>query len=164
MATRPADNPAAQVAEFVGVPKDTLISQLQLPNKLIFFGSYLGLGDIVVPGLLVALALRRDRALLMGAGSIARGSDSFDELSSPSTSRSVSLSALLLRATYFRVALSGYAVGMMATSVALNWSQHAQPALLYLIPCTLLPLMVVAWRTSDLYNLWRGVGVRADAD
>ncbi|KAL6527831.1 hypothetical protein OROMI_029642 [Orobanche minor] len=65
--------------------------------------SMLGLGDIVIPGIFVALALRFD---------VSRGEGS----------------------RYFKSAFVGYAVGLVATIIVMNWFQAAQPALLYIVP------------------------------
>lgn len=68
--------------------------------------SMLGLGDIVIPGIFVALALRFD---------VSRGGKS----------------------NYFKSAFSGYAVGVIATIIVMNWFQAAQPALLYIVPAVI---------------------------
>ncbi|CAA0822978.1 Signal peptide peptidase [Striga hermonthica] len=65
--------------------------------------SMLGLGDIVIPGIFVALALRFD---------VSRGKES----------------------RYFKSTFVGYAVGVVATIIVMNWFQAAQPALLYIVP------------------------------
>jgi minor histocompatibility antigen H13 len=65
----------------------------------------LGLGDIVIPGTFVALALRFDAA----RGRLREGS-----------------------APYFRAALFAYVAGLVTTMVVMHTFQAAQPALLYL--------------------------------
>lgn len=66
--------------------------------------SMLGLGDIVIPGIFVALALRFD---------VSRGKHNNG---------------------YFGSAFLGYTVGLVLTIVVMNWFQAAQPALLYIVP------------------------------
>jgi len=34
--------------------------------------------------------------------------------------------------------------------------QMGQPALLYLVPCTLIPAVFLGWRRKELKNLWTG--------
>ncbi|EFN53579.1 hypothetical protein CHLNCDRAFT_36436 [Chlorella variabilis] len=66
--------------------------------------SMLGLGDIVIPGIFVAILLRRD-----AAHDFKRGA-------------------------YFYSAFGGYAAGLVTTIVVMNVFQAAQPALLYIVP------------------------------
>ncbi|KAM3296733.1 hypothetical protein ACQJBY_038871 [Aegilops geniculata] len=66
--------------------------------------SMLGLGDIVIPGIFVALALRFD---------VSRGIKSRH---------------------YFNSAFLGYAAGLTVTIAVMNWFRAAQPALLYIVP------------------------------
>jgi minor histocompatibility antigen H13 len=77
--------------------------------------SMLGLGDIVIPGVFVALLLRRDAA--RGAakpGAPAKGAGA-----------------------YFAAAYAGYVAGLAATIVVMNVFEAAQPALLYIVPAVL---------------------------
>ncbi|XP_048535159.1 signal peptide peptidase 1-like [Triticum urartu] len=66
--------------------------------------SMLGLGDIVIPGIFVVLALRFD----ISRGIKSRG--------------------------YFNSAFLGYTAGLTVTIVVMNWFRAAQPALLYIVP------------------------------
>jgi minor histocompatibility antigen H13 len=70
--------------------------------------SMLGLGDIVIPGIFVALLLRFDR--------------------SP---------ARVGKPSYFRPAFGGYVGGLATTIAVMNAFQAAQPALLYIVPAVL---------------------------
>ncbi|CAE7705701.1 Sppl2b [Symbiodinium pilosum] len=85
----------------------------------------LGLGDIAIPGLLISLLLRHD---------------------------------LVKRhrrcAGYFLAGVIGYAVGLLATFVSLYLMQHGQPALLFLVPGTLVPTCIIALRKGELKDLW----------
>jgi minor histocompatibility antigen H13 len=65
----------------------------------------LGLGDIVIPGTFIALALRFDAA----RGRLREGS-----------------------APYFRAALTAYVLGLATTMAVMHIFRAAQPALLYL--------------------------------
>mmetsp|Transcript_28552 Transcript_28552/g.68034 ORF Transcript_28552/g.68034 Transcript_28552/m.68034 type:complete len:160 (+) Transcript_28552:1643-2122(+) len=89
--------------------------------------SILGLGDIVLPGILVAFARTVDalkgRTLLRG---------------------------------YFAPLVSGYGLGLILTYLALMYrigGQSGQPALLYLVPCTLCPMVALAAYRGELRQL-----------
>mmetsp|Transcript_41014 Transcript_41014/g.73787 ORF Transcript_41014/g.73787 Transcript_41014/m.73787 type:complete len:527 (+) Transcript_41014:89-1669(+) len=85
----------------------------------------LGLGDIAIPGLLISLLLRHD---------LVRGYKRCGG--------------------YFLAGVIGYAVGLLATFVSLYLMQHGQPALLFLVPGTLVPTCVIALRKGELAALW----------
>ncbi|KAH6934208.1 hypothetical protein HPB50_021510 [Hyalomma asiaticum] len=50
-----------------------------------------------------------------------------------------------------------YGVGMIITFMALHMMHMAQPALLYLVPCTLVPTVVTAWYKGHLFAIWNGL-------
>jgi len=77
----------------------------------------LGLGDIVVPGLVVALCLRFDLSRY------AKANPSIDVTARSSFPK-----------PYFYCAIASYIIGLATTMTVMHWSQHAQPALLYLSP------------------------------
>ncbi|OEL36617.1 Signal peptide peptidase-like 2 [Dichanthelium oligosanthes] len=86
----------------------------------------IGFGDIIFPGLLVAFSYRYDRASKKG---ILKG--------------------------YFLWLTVGYAVGLFLTYLALFLMDgHGQPALLYLVPCTLGLIVILGWVRGDLHDLW----------
>eukprot|EP00887_Chlorella_sp_A99_P007587 scaffold28.g7587.t1 len=90
--------------------------------------SILGFGDVVLPGLLAVLARRWDVGAGLGWG-----------------------------AGYAAPAAAGYAAGLALTYVALvlSWfGDEGQPALLYLVPCTLGTVTLLAWRRGHLRALW----------
>jgi minor histocompatibility antigen H13 len=96
--------------------------------------SMLGLGDIVIPGLFVALMLRFDvRKLGLG-----------EDLPSGMSSR----------LPYFRAVMSAYVAGLVTTIVAMNMFSAAQPALLYLVPACLLTVLTLAFFKGELAELW----------
>ena len=84
----------------------------------------LGFGDILLPGLL---------------GVYSRTFDLYHNLSTTQS--------------YFWPNVGGYAVGLVLTYIAL-WLElggsQGQPALLYLIPCTLGPTLLLAWSRKQL--------------
>jgi minor histocompatibility antigen H13 len=98
----------------------SVATKLDVPIKLLWPKSLqfsttkgftmLGLGDIVIPGIFIALALRYDHH--RGSTS-ATGKISFDK-------------------PYFYATLGSYIVGLVATIAVMHTFEAAQPALLYL--------------------------------
>lgn len=110
------------------------------PFKFVFFRprtspgaaretSMLGLGDLVIPGLFVALMLR------------------FDNRRSPSA-------GLPVTCPYFSATYLAYALGMVTTFLAMAVYHVAQPALLYLVPLCLAAPLLLAWFRGELRALW----------
>lgn len=56
----------------------------------------------------------------------------------------------------YKGTLAMYAVGLVATFVAVVAMDRAQPALVWIVPCTLGFVAVQGWRTGRLADLWRG--------
>jgi len=61
---------------------------------------------------------------------------------------------LLLPCRYFHCSLIGYFLGLLTATVSSEFFKAAQPALLYLVPFTLLPLLVMAYLKGDLRRMW----------
>jgi minor histocompatibility antigen H13 len=97
--------------------------------------SLLGLGDIVIPGLFVALLLRFDA--VRAKVPLLRGLD-----------RSV------FSSPYFLVNVACYALGLVATVVVMYFFNAAQPALLYLVPACLGGSLAVATARGELSVLF----------
>lgn len=144
----------------------TVAKSFDAPIKLLFprdiFAaefkhSMLGLGDIVIPGVFVALLLRFDRAQ---AGLAAPATGAFAK-------------------PYFRNTFIGYCVGLittivrglctthrqqyrfgicsprpLASQVVMHVFKHAQPALLYLVPCCLLASLGTAVARGEVAALF----------
>lgn len=53
---------------------------------------------------------------------------------------------------------SAYGIGLLITFVALAVMQMGQPALLYLVPCTLLTSLSIALWRRELPQFWTGSG------
>lgn len=85
----------------------------------------LGLGDIAIPGLLISLLLRHDIVSHSKPGD-----------------------------GYFTAGCIGYALGLIATFISLYLMKHGQPALLFLVPGTLLPTFWIARRKGEFQRLW----------
>ncbi|XP_028171819.1 minor histocompatibility antigen H13 [Ostrinia nubilalis] len=100
-------------------PQDILVNGLQADNF-----AMLGLGDIVVPGIFIALLLRFDKSL-------ARGSE-----------------------LYFRCTFAAYVAGLLCTIAVMHAWRRAQPALLYLVPLCLATPLLLALLKGDLKALF----------
>ena len=87
--------------------------------------SMLGLGDIVIPGIFVALMLRFDAAKVPGGGA----------------------------RHYFYSNLAAYTLGLCATVGVMHFFDHAQPALLYLVPACIFSSLGVASVKGQLTEL-----------
>ncbi|MEE6487193.1 hypothetical protein FKM82_014830 [Ascaphus truei] len=59
---------------------------------------------------------------------------------------------------YFVACTIAYGIGLLVTFVALALMQMGQPALLYLVPCTLLTSLAVALWRKELTMFWTGSG------
>ena len=117
----------------------TVATQLDVPIKILVplvlsqEGSDLqftliGLGDIVLPGLVLSFAMR------------------FDD------NRKVDL-----RSGYFAVTMTGYVVGLMICEVVVGAFHLAQPAMIYLVPGTLIPFYAMALYRGELGEAWVGI-------
>ncbi|TYZ69366.1 hypothetical protein PybrP1_001356 [[Pythium] brassicae (nom. inval.)] len=108
---------------------------LVLPRIMDWVGgvSMLGLGDIIIPGLLLSFALRFDYS----PRSLGEG--------------------------YYRSVCIGYAVGLGLANIAVSVMQMGQPALMYLVPTTLGTVVALAWKNGDLKAMWTGVGLAGDS-
>lgn len=116
----------------------TVAKSFEAPIKLVFpmdflesgiYGtnfSLLGLGDIVLPGIFVALLCR------------------YDARQHPDRHR-----------LYFIVSFVAYIIGLVATIVVMHSFKAAQPALLYLVPaCLGLPL-TTALLKGEISDMWK---------
>lgn len=97
--------------------------------------SLLGLGDIVIPGLFVALLLRYDayRANVAQTENIVY--ETFDK-------------------TFFHVNIIFYALGLVTTVFVMYYFEAAQPALLYLVPACLGSSLLQAYARDEMASLF----------
>ncbi|GFT57891.1 signal peptide peptidase-like 2B [Nephila pilipes] len=65
---------------------------------------------------------------------------------------------------YYATTIVTYGIGLLVTFVALFLMNTAQPALLYLVPCTLLPPIILGWCRGELPTLWNGFKVVQPTD
>lgn len=61
------------------------------------------------------------------------------------------------RRVYYIATCVGYALGLVITFVALALMESGQPALLYLVPCTLIPTYGLGCIRGEVRMLWNGV-------
>ena len=166
VATRPADNPVGIVVKKLHMNSQSFNfgsnaassmgsklmmnidppSKLSLPGKLIFPSmnnsghfSMLGLGDVVMPGLLLCFVLRYDAYKRTQLSSAEAGVPPPNNLN---------------RISYFHCSLIGYFFGLLTATVSSEIFKAAQPALLYLVPFTLVPLLTMAYLKGDLRRMW----------
>ncbi|XP_066184486.1 signal peptide peptidase-like 2A isoform X3 [Sylvia atricapilla] len=57
---------------------------------------------------------------------------------------------------YYISCTIAYAVGMVLTFIVLALMKMGQPALLYLVPCTLITSSLIAWRRKEMKKFWKG--------
>ena len=79
-----------------------------------------------------------------------------------SLSSSTSLQTVPKHKPYFRTARLGYVVGIVMSIAASQWFGAAQPALLYLVPAVLTPLLLRARRHGHFALLWKGFQLEGD--
>lgn len=116
----------------------TVAKSFDAPIKLLFprdiFAAefkhaMLGLGDIVIPGVFVALLLRFDKSQAKpGAAAFAT--------------------------PYFNVTFAAYVAGLVATIAVMHFFKAAQPALLYLVPACLGASLLLAVVRGELTPLF----------
>lgn len=104
--------------------------KLVFPQDLIEHGlsasnfAMLGLGDIVIPGIFIALLLRFDCSLKRKSK------------------------------TYFYATFIAYFIGLLATIFVMHMFKHAQPALLYLVPACMGTPILLALIKGDIKKLF----------
>lgn len=138
----------------------------------------LGLGDVVLPGMMIGLALRFDLYLYYLYKSRNIRKEEGDQTNS-ATIHYVSpskhwgnrfwTSDWLLRNSklasanldlgqfpkpYFTAAMTGYIIGMITTLISMQISHHPQPALLYLVPGVLGALWIAALARGEIKEMW----------
>merc|ERR1712215_137220 len=99
-------------------PQDLLENGLNASNF-----AMLGLGDIVIPGIFIALLLRYDMSLKRNSN------------------------------FYFYATFIAYLAGLLLTIFVMHVYKHAQPALLYLVPSCLGAPMLLALAKGEVMTL-----------
>ena len=116
----------------------TVAKNFDAPIKLLFpqmdkegRPSLLGLGDIVIPGIFVALLLRYDLSRAVNKGKSVLDAD----------------------VTFFKVNLLFYGIGLATTTWVMYTFQAAQPALLYLVPACLFSALATGLVQGEFKSL-----------
>jgi minor histocompatibility antigen H13 len=120
-------------------PRDLFASELKF--------SMLGLGDIVIPGIFIALCLRFDRHLAARNSSGANNKKSTKKIS-------VNTGTSAFPKPYFTACFIAYIVGLVTTVFVMHTWQAAQPALLYLSPACILSVLITAAVRGELKELF----------
>lgn len=138
----------------------TVAKHLDQPIKLVFprpgepgqakTYSMLGLGDVVLPGLIIGLALRFD---LHNFYLRKQHSTPSHNLEKATYIRPSGRWASFPK-PYFRASMVGYVFGMLTTLGVMAVFNHAQPALLYLVPGVLVSLWGTALVRGELRQMW----------
>ena len=119
----------------------SVAKQFDVPIKLIFpydwnadpaKFSMLGLGDIVIPGIFVALCLKYD---------IDRNMKDLKSVHS-------------LKTPLFNWCFVGYVLGILVTYFVMVVFQHAQPALLFLVPSCTFAVLLKGIFSKELNEIW----------
>ena len=124
------DNVMVSVATGLDIPIKILVP-LFLPGGGEDEFTLIGLGDIVLPGLLICFALR------------------FDDYK-----------GLEWNTGYFAWTMVGYIVGLTVCEVVVGVFHIAQPAMIYLVPGTLLPILFLALSRGEVAEIWNGIGAQ----
>lgn len=124
----------------------TVATKFDVPIKLKFPDgsgrfSILGLGDMVIPGIIVALSLKFDV-------------DRFLQKSLPIGGRTPEAVANLPTPIFYG-AFVGYILGIIATIMSMYVFNHPQPALLFLVPGCTLGILTQVVRHGQVMELWR---------
>jgi len=132
---------------------DPLPMLFTIPRLFDYSGgsSLLGLGDIVLPGLLLSFGARYDAAKRM------IGKSSRDGRIAPQNCQGQ-------KRAYFPALVVAYAIGLAMANIAVYAMQMGQPALLYLVPCCLGTMSYLGWRRGELSELWNTPKVLASCD
>jgi len=115
--------------------------------------SLLGLGDIVLPGLLLSFAARFDGAKSL-LGVLGGGNGSLNSHHCPE--RTLCGNCSFCSGGYFPPMVVAYGIGLAMANIAVYVMNMGQPALLYLVPCCLGTMAYMGWRRGELQDLWHG--------
>jgi signal peptide peptidase-like protein 2B len=124
--------------------------------------SLLGLGDIVLPGLLLSFAARFDASKSL-LGILGGGNGNLNS-SYACPERKLCYNCTLCSGGYFLPAVIAYAVGLSMANMAVYLMEMGQPALLYLVPCCLGTVLGMGYRRNEIKELWDGPKIIRAAD
>ena len=126
---------------------DPLPMLLTIPRLFDYQGgsSLLGLGDIVLPGLVLSFASRLDEAQKLVA------STSGGRVEGRTREESKKIFG-----GYFGLSVVAYAIGLFMANLAVHIMKMGQPALLYLVPLCLGAIFYKGWKKGEISDLWNG--------
>lgn len=166
VATKVASNPVHAAGQHFNIDLSKYVNPtMELPLKLMVptyqngRSIMLGLGDIALPGALVAFALRCDHEFVKDKVREEIAPDEEAALLSKTGSSpggSAVKTAAVIPTPLFNTTMAGYFVGLIAAFVGNTLSGLPQPALIYLVPGVLLPLIGKAWAIGKLNYVWVG--------
>ncbi|CAN8066615.1 unnamed protein product [Agarophyton chilense] len=138
VATSAPKNPASAIASFFNLPF-TPVKHLALPAKLVFPAggkdyAILGLGDIILPEILLTYLLEADLLRSPRRAPWYKG--------------------------YFPRALVAYTLALYASFYCNFVFKNAQPALLYIVPALLVTTLIYARSKGEVFALWTGLAIR----
>lgn len=154
VATKNASNPIQNVGEYLDIaPLKHATSTINLPIKLIFPNFFnpearammLGLGDIALPGALVAFAKRCDDVLDGDVKKTDIEAPINRFTNSPKTAR------------LFEYTLFGYIIGLFLAFLGSYFSGHAQPALIYIVPAIFFFISLRSYQIGRFSEVWIGL-------
>jgi minor histocompatibility antigen H13 len=96
------------------------------------------LGDIVIPGIFIALALRFDQHRFIQAN----------------PSKFITKRDLGFAKPYFQATMVAYVLGLATTMGVMHFTKAAQPALLYLSPACISAVALCAFQRGEFKEMW----------
>lgn len=141
------------IAKTLNLPSDSITPTLQLPMKLIWGRTMLGLGDIVN---LYSFLTRKQQGNHIKSLKIKKKKKVIPGLLVTFVKRFDNVKRSNLSGGYFLISIIGYGCGMFVTMIFAFVYKVAQPALLYLVPFTLLPIVLFAYKRNDIKDMWSG--------
>ena len=113
--------------------------------------SLLGLGDIVIPGIFMAMCLRYDILRSLNVKAVNNLSEAGEASEVVTMLRKASMNA---PKPYFNGCVVGYILAIITTVVIMLVFEHGQPALLYLVPGCLGSVLINALMKGELTSIW----------
>ena len=138
----------------------TVAKSIDAPIKLLFPTdwsedppkfSLLGLGDIVIPGIFMAMCLRYD---VLRSLNVRQVNNLSDEGKCDEVLVKLRRAAATAPRPYFNGCVIGYIIAIITTVVIMLVFEHGQPALLYLVPACLGSTLINALRFGELQTIW----------
>ena len=140
--------------------------------------SMLGLGDIILPGLLISFAARLDAAKKLVRKCASISSVRVEEEEAPGETNDsddgggvvsrcryrLGRARKALFSGYYKPLVIAYAIGLLVTYFSVLMTKTSQPAMLYVVPACLGTLFFLGWRRRELSELWMGPKIMNKAD